>query len=105
MTEITSIRVDYKFVDGWHVFSSEQIAGLYVASQDPERAYNDVGTSIEKLLKLNEGIECSVTPELSFPEYVEAQRARKVPAPKLGKASASQPKSLSSQRYAVSACA
>lgn len=98
MSQITSISVDYKHVDGWHVFSSSEVAGLYVASQDPERAYNDVACSIRMLLKLNEGLECDVVNELSFPDFVKAQHAAK------GTKAVThiRPYHLSSQRYAVS---
>lgn len=75
MSELmTSVYVSYKFVDGWHVFSSDAIAGLYVASKDGERAYNDVPKSIELLLKFNEGIECIVKPEHSYMEFLRCVR-------------------------------
>ena len=97
MTEITSIRVDYKNVDGWHVFSSEKIAGLYVASQNAEEAYNDVCTALEKLLELNEGIQCTVKPEIPFSEFVRMRRGERAPERPVP--------AMSTQRYAVYACA
>jgi hypothetical protein len=66
----TSICVSYKFVDGWHIFSSDELPALYVASLDPEKAFRDVGPSIELLLKLNDRIECTVRPELDFSEFI-----------------------------------
>ncbi len=71
---MTSVCVRYKYVDGWHVFSSDDVAGLYVASTDAEKAFNDIGPSIELLLKLNEGIECVVKPEFQFSEFLRATR-------------------------------
>lgn len=67
----TSICVTYKFVDGWHIFASEDLPELYVASPDAELAFNDVGPSIQLLLKLNDGLECTVEPELDFAEFVQ----------------------------------
>jgi hypothetical protein len=67
----TSICVNYKFAEQWHVFSSDDLPGLYVASRDAERAYKDVGAAIEKLLRLNEGIACRARPELSFQQFLE----------------------------------
>jgi hypothetical protein len=66
LTERGVIRVNYKYVEGWHVFTSEEVFGLYVANKDPERAYNGVATSIQLLLELNEGIKCEVSPEFTF---------------------------------------
>ncbi|GEM_PF-3233013 len=44
------VSVKYRQVSGWHVFTSEDVPGLYVASPDAIRAYNDVGPSIQRLL-------------------------------------------------------
>lgn len=101
MNQIASIRVHYKHVDGWHVFTSTDIPGLYVASEDPERAYNDVGPSVQKLLELNEGIKCEISPVVPFMEFLRGLRSAarhqpKTPAP---------PFSLSNQNFLVSACA
>lgn len=67
----TSICVEYKFVDGWHVFASEALPGLYVASQDAKKAFDDVAPSIQMLLKLDEGIDCEVETEPGFEEFLE----------------------------------
>lgn len=56
--KIANLSVEYKNVDGWHVFSSDELPGLYVASQDAETAYNDVAVAIEKLIELNIGVSC-----------------------------------------------
>lgn len=56
----TPICVKYKQVDGWHVFSSDDLLGLYVVSQNFELAFNDVALVIQKLLKLNEGIDAKI---------------------------------------------
>ena len=74
MTAKTSICAKYKHVAGWHIFQSDDLPGMYVASKDAERAYNDITTSIELLMKLDEGIEVKVVPELSFREFIAAVR-------------------------------
>ena len=72
----TSVRVEYRHTDGWHIFSSDQLPGLYVASQDAKRAFADVATAIEKLLKLNEGLDVRAEPELSFEEFVRTLQSK-----------------------------
>ena len=67
---MTSVCVKYKYVDGWHVFASDDVEGLYVASKDAKLAFDDVGPSITLLLKLNEGIECVVKPEMPFANFL-----------------------------------
>ena len=68
----TSVRVDYSHTDGWHVFRSDQISGLYIASEDAERAFNDVSAAIKLLVELDFGVECRVERELSFAEFRRA---------------------------------
>lgn len=97
---MTSIRIEYKFSEGWHVFTSKDVPGMYVASKDAETAYNDVAPSIELLLRLNEGVACKAAPEVSFRQFVESTRSR-------GKGNATEavPESLvlTNQRYALCA--
>ena|SRR3990167_8430564 len=102
MGQTMSLRVDYKSADGWHVFSSMDLPGFYVASKNAEAAYNDVSASIMKLLKLNEGIECFVTPDLSYLEFVNQARA---PQPSAKPALAESAPMLETQRYNVRLCA
>ena len=71
----TSICVNYKNVDGWHVFMSDDMPGLYVAHQDAKTAYDDLCPAIQTLLELDEGVTCRVQPELSFKEFVEQAKA------------------------------
>jgi hypothetical protein len=71
----TAIQVKYRFIDGYHVYTSEDVYGLYVANRDPIKAYDAVSRSLEKLIKLNEGITCRVEPALTYSELVRvAQR-------------------------------
>ena len=70
----TSICVRYKCVDDWHVFQSEEVPGLYIASRDARLAFEDVAPAIKLLMKLNEGVDCEVVPEASFKEFIAAAR-------------------------------
>jgi hypothetical protein len=75
MTELTtSIGVCYKHADGWHVFTCKELPGLYIASKDVERAYNDVPVAVEKLLQLDFGMKCKAVAELSFADFLKAQQ-------------------------------
>jgi hypothetical protein len=69
-----TILVDYRVVDGWHVFTSKQVRGLYVANPDQRLAYEAVGPSIEKLLELNERVSASVRPALPFDAFLRRVR-------------------------------
>lgn len=90
--KISSVGVRYKATfDGWHVFTSSELPGLYVASHDAETAYNDVAPSIEMLLRLDEGVECTIRPELPFQQFVSMLRKANHPAHRF----------LSEQRYAI----
>lgn len=92
MTAKTSLCVNYKFVDGWHIFASDQLPGLYVASQDARQAFDDVVPSIRMLLKLDEDIDASVEAELSFGEFLECVKNER---------GVGRPMILSDKRYAV----
>lgn len=76
MTAKSSICVTYLNLDGWHVFRSPDLPGLYVASQDAGAAFNDVGPSIQMLLKLDLGIDCKVVPETPLREFLAARHSK-----------------------------
>ena len=80
MTLKTSICVDYKSADGWHIFESAELRGLYVASRDAETAYNDVAPAIERLLLLDNNIVVKATPEVSLQEFIESTEHGKIAA-------------------------
>ncbi len=81
MSAAAAIRVNYRFIDGYHVYTSEDVYGLYVANRDPLAAYEAVAPSLEKLIELNEGISCRVEPALTFSELVRAARHPEAPLP------------------------
>lgn len=66
----SSVCVKYKYADGWHVFQSDDIHGLYVANKDARTSFDDVKVAIEKLIFLDEGIKCTVQPEMTFEEFL-----------------------------------
>lgn len=67
-----AIQVKYKYCDGYHVFKSDQIKELCVASKDPDVAVREVVASIKMILKLTQGIDCEVEPMKSFEEFIES---------------------------------
>jgi hypothetical protein len=74
-----AIRVNYRFIDGYHIYTSDDVYGLYVANRDPARAYAAVAPSLEKLIQLNERISCRVEPVLTFSELVRSARNPELP--------------------------
>lgn len=69
-----TILVDYQVIDGWHVFTSTQVKGLYVAHPDQRMAYDAIGPTIEKLLAENERVLATVSPALTFDAFLERVR-------------------------------
>ena len=65
-----TIRVEYSNRDGYHVFSSSQLQGMFVASRDAEAAYADVADVIQTLLRENHGIGGAVEPAVPFDEFI-----------------------------------
>jgi len=74
MGELTVITVEHRCVDGWHVFTSADVFGLYVASKDPMKAIEDVIPSVQLLLRKNEGIDFEVVPTQRFRDFLMAAR-------------------------------
>jgi hypothetical protein len=72
-TSETTICASYKCTDGWHVFSCDDLPGLYVAHKDAKVAYDDVALSIQTLMKLDRNIDCQVRPVLEFHEWLRDQ--------------------------------
>lgn len=70
----TEVRVRRQSRDGWFVYTSDELPGLFVASQDDQAAYNDLPKSIQALIKLDLGIECSVTHRIAYAEFVSQIR-------------------------------
>ena len=64
------LNVGYRFIDGYHVFTSDEVDGLYVASKDPRRAYDDVRHAIKMLVLANDGVRINVDPMLNMREFL-----------------------------------
>ncbi len=69
---VATIEVQYRFIDGYHVFTSEDVYGLYVASKNPETAFGNVTASIKKLIKLNHGLDIEMSPAKTYREFLNA---------------------------------
>lgn len=69
----TSIEIDYKCVDGWHIFRAKEMPGLYVANRDLNSAYETVGPAIEKLMLLDSNLECRALPVVPFGQFVRGR--------------------------------
>lgn len=96
--QLSSICVNYKNVDGWHVFQSDEIHGLYVANKDARTSYEDVKVAIENLILLDEKVKCTVQPEMSFEEFISSMKGET-------DINHIQPFTMSNKRYAVYASA
>ena len=66
------VCVRRKVKDGWHVYTCDQLPGLYVAHVDDRVAYNDIPASIRSLLKLKLNLDCDVSHKVSYSEFVRA---------------------------------
>jgi len=72
MADQAAIHVNYRLIDGYHVYTSDDVYGLYVANTDAQAAYDAVAPSLERLVKLNEKIDCHVEPAMTFGQAAEA---------------------------------
>ena len=66
---VMTVRVQYKHRDGWHVFSSNDVPGLYVASKDPLKAYDDVPIALKAIMDMDYSCEWEVTRAESYEEF------------------------------------
>ncbi len=69
---ITTVKVLYKFVDGAHFFVSndEASAGLCVAHNELEMAFEAVETQLAKLYKKNHDIDAVFSPTMTTIAFV-----------------------------------
>ncbi|MCY4463137.1 MAG: hypothetical protein OXC26_22470 [Albidovulum sp.] len=67
----TEVVVKYQTRDGYHVFTSESIMGLYIASENLKDAFDDVPRVISMLMKLDYGIDCEVRLKVTYDEFIE----------------------------------
>lgn len=76
MSEIapTTVKVQYRNLEGYHVFTSEQVFGLYVASKSADRALDQLQPALETLLFRNYGVKCGLEPAAEFGEFIAHHR-------------------------------
>lgn len=73
---VATIRTQYRFVDGYHVFTSEDVRGLYVASKDAKEAFDSVCPVLRELITLKLKTPCEVEPAMAFNEFMACIEAR-----------------------------
>lgn len=64
-----TVRVTYRNLDGVHVFTSEDVRGLYVAGRDLRQSYQEVADALGDLLKY-QGENVSYRPVMAVEEFV-----------------------------------
>ena len=67
----TQVKVHKHMRDSWHVYTCDQLPGLYVASKDHRIAYEDVPFAIRELIRLDFGLECVVAHQRAYPDLQE----------------------------------
>ncbi len=67
----STIPIRYHRVEDHHVFTSDELYGLYVASTDLKTAFDNIAPSVEALMELNHRKKVSVELAISFHEFVE----------------------------------
>jgi hypothetical protein len=64
------INVEYRNIDGVHVFTSDEARGLYVACADPREAFQSVSGGISLHYEFNEKREVKVSPSMTVEEFL-----------------------------------
>ncbi len=72
-TVSASVDVSYRYVGGYHIFTSKDVRGLYVASQDARKAYEDVALMLKELIEIKVGQSCEVAPMRDFEEWLATE--------------------------------
>ncbi len=63
------VNVTYRNIDGVHVFTSEDVRGLYVAGRDLRQAYEGVPEALHELMKYHK-IEAFYRPMMTTDEFL-----------------------------------
>lgn len=66
------IDVEHACEDGYHEFTSPQVPGFYIVSNDLEVAYADIPAALAALLEADFGGSFTVKPEIPFDQYVRS---------------------------------
>ena len=67
---VAVIKVLYSFDHGHHIFTSDDLDGLLVVSEDAETVYRQLVPSIKKLLKIKTGIEFQIESAMSLKNFM-----------------------------------
>jgi hypothetical protein len=73
---ITTVCVKYQHRDGWHVFTSPDMPGLYIASKEPRAAYEDVPIAVKRLIELDFNCTCDVIRPEPFDSFAQTALGR-----------------------------
>lgn len=68
---VAMIKVLYRFEHNHHIFTSNDLDGLLVISEDAATVYRQLIPSIQKLLKLKTGVEFNVETAISLNDFLE----------------------------------
>ena len=91
------IDVQYRHVDGYHVFTSDDVYGLYVASKDARKAFDGVAPALAVLLERNYEIVAAVEPAVPFSDFLKSRWPQFPDAPERPRP----PQVLRDQRYVL----
>ncbi len=69
--EVWVAKISYEFREGHHMFTSDDIAGFFVASKDGKQVINQILPSIETLIKHNYGKDCKAEFGLEFKTFAK----------------------------------
>lgn len=73
----TVIDVHRQVRDNWYIYTSEQLPGLYLASPDDRKAYDDLPSAIRELILLDYGVDCRVVHKVEYREFEAMMRLAK----------------------------
>ena len=68
-TAAVTVRVSYEHAEDYHIFTSAEVGGLFIASKDQEKAFDSVAPAIEALVLEAEGTSMVVEPAMTFDEF------------------------------------
>ena len=73
LNEPMVITVTHECEDGWHIFTSAQMPGLFLTGrkEDLQEIYEGVPTVIADLARADFGREVMVSPEKTYSSYLE----------------------------------
>lgn len=68
------IAIKYRKLMDYHVFTSDEVAGLHVSSKNPETAVGEICEAVVLLKWLNEQIDCTVELTQDFYDFIQRER-------------------------------